>query len=1046
MFAHFMEEKMMKTFIQHLFKTICLAIVVFATGTSFVLAEDIEIYEGDKKVPNVLFVIDMSGSMDDPVPGTTTKKIDVVRAALTKILAANYETLNVGYMDFSGDQGSGVDLPVGFVRDLAKNIEPGVNSTTENYSELISRVLNSAGTPDGSTPLVDALYEAGVYFRGDDVVLGKFQPGIWNDTTARYEGGDARSAGPRGFKSICPNALPSGGGSGNDDDDDDGDDDDDDGGSTTFTPLPPDPDGPKTVGQCTTEDLVNGVTGTPRYTSPIQTPCTENFIVLLSDGEPRKNNVKSQIRELYDPDAASCDSMAAFTDTDIIDFGECGTDLARYLYTEDQSDDQVGLQTVETYTIGFQLDGQPETKQFLEGIATAGGGQFYDANSDDPDDLVNILQNIVNTAINVQPRTIRTPTFTIDINNPLVNIPEVYFTMFSPQNTPRWLGNAKGYFFKGTGFEDLDGNPATDANGTFLSNTRSFWTPTSVQDGGDITERGVAGQISPASRNVKTNDTFGNLIDLSTTNFDAPADLGLFNIASTGDNTVDNANLDILINWARGVDVDDEDNDNDATESRMYIGDPLHSNAIAVHYDNAGTADVLFFTTNEGYLHAIDVSDVQPGTSGGSEIFAYMPRDLLQNIDVLRRNVLNTPKVYGLDGPLTLFQEGGLLNYSGDKYLYYGMRRGGRDYISMDVSNVNNPSLRWVIKGGVGDYTELALSWSRATPIMVNDNGTIKQAIVFGGGYDPDQDVNTVRTADNVGRAVFIADASDGSLLWSAGPDNTHDADLSSDGFDYSVPGNIAAIDVNNDGTADRLYFGNMGGQVWRIDIDDVSTADKSDVYKIADLASDNSTVDNRRFYTEPSVTRLPNGDLGIVIGSGYRAHPLDTNTAERLYMIYDRLAAPTRVVVDGPANNSNAVADITNNTSFDPTSNANGWKLEFPPGEKIMASVRAVEGEISLSTYIPPVTLCAGDEGSSRLLSLGLNGEPQVTSTTFTPNTDPTYEAGTIFNTVLWGDVNTFLGHNETYQILQGKLVDTNTITSLETRFWLNTDVTTPK
>jgi len=86
----------------------------------------------------------------------------------------------------------------------------------------------------------------------------------------------------------------------------------------------------------------------------------------------------------------------------------------------------------------------------------------------------------------------------------------------------------------------------------------------------------------------------------------------------------------------------------------------------------------------------------------------------------------------------------------------------------------------------------------------------------IGGGYDPNQDL-AIPGNDTKGRAVFVIDILDGSLIWSYS--YAKDSKMK-----YCIPSDIARVDTNGDGKIDRLYVGDMGGQMWRFDIGDPDT------------------------------------------------------------------------------------------------------------------------------------------------------------------------------------------------------------------------------
>ncbi len=1092
-----------------------ISVLIFAVGATSVFAEDIEIYTGNSTNANVLFILDQSESMLQLVGSTGKTRDQVAKEAFQAVMSQSYQNLNVGFMDYGRDNGAGVDLPVVDINQPAKNVEPGVVSTTETYASMISRFANNleGPQPNAKTALVEALLEAAKYYRGDvidNLSQGIGTQGTWDDGQSRYTGGSWRAAGPRTLTtggsspvagsychtasspagapySQCNNIFP---------------------GSCqnksatstvthqhgTYCPVSQvctqyDVTGTECIAYgCPVAQLPNPPhthNGYPAYTrcketssttaktyiSPIQSSCDRNFIVLLSDGGPTilGSHEQTSIQGFANnagltPPRPPCEDLAAagFTDPSILSKGLCGPDLVKAINTSDVITSIPGS-IVTTHTIGFQLGGAPQAQSYLQKLAVDGGGQFFDADSGDPTQLVTIIQTLL-AGLSTKARTISTPITTIDLGNPLTTRKEIYYSQFAGRNSPRWNGNVKGYYLgpKTTtpvdptiAIRDLNEDIATDANGDFVTSARSFWT--SGNDGNDVTLGGFAAKLNPSSRTLYTDDGASSspaFINLVASTFDE-TDLALFNLASTGNATNDHTMVDQLVEWARGVDVDDENGNGNFADARAAAGDSLHPVPIVAQYAS-GPARVLYTMTNEGYIHAIDVSTNGTSGTGGDEIFAYMPSDLLSNLDPLRRNTFNNPKIYGLDGPLTFFQPNGILDTAGSKYLYFGMRRGGKNYYSLDVSDTSSPSLRWVIEGGSGSFAELAQTWSKSTPAKIHTTSTtVKDVLVFGGGYDVDQDANTLRTADDEGRAVFIVDASDGSLLWSAGPDNSHDLNL---GLSNSIPGGIAAIDLNADGIQDRLYFGDTGGRIWRVDLD--TTLANSTGYMLADLASDGVTnpVHNRRFYTEPSVTRLANGKLGITIGSGYRAHPLSSVVAERTYMIYDPNAAigdiPSSPVAKIDGTGANAVEDITSNFTFNPnatSANVNGWKIEWPVGTKVMADIDVIEGKLHFSLYEPPTTTssCLGAIGRSAQFVLDINGRPiDQQSSFYTTSGNTVFDSASYVDNILWGGVSLYSPGSGLGGIgfLDGTMpTQPNTLDPLKTRFWLNLDTLTP-
>ncbi len=85
---------------------------------------------------------------------------------------------------------------------------------------------------------------------------------------------------------------------------------------------------------------------------------------------------------------------------------------------------------------------------------------------------------------------------------------------------------------------------------------------------------------------------------------------------------------------------------------------------------------------------------------------------------------------------------------------------------------------------------------------------------------------------------IFILEAETGNLIWRAGPggsSGTSGVFKSVPDITYSIPSDVTIIDRNDDGLHDRLYVGDTGGQVWRVDIGNSSLSNWQ-VYKLASI------------------------------------------------------------------------------------------------------------------------------------------------------------------------------------------------------------------
>lgn len=959
------------------------SLTILATGAALVLgglipsvqAKDTEIFFANQNTvsPNVLFILDSSDSMAQEVTGEDDKsRMQILQEALNQVLLVPYVGLNVGIMDFNKDRGGGIDFPVSDINADAHNIDPSIpaGSTVKHVLENIAESY----TPDGNTPIADALYQASSYFLGSNIYNtgNRGKPKRWNTTNNRYEGNHRLSDNPvayeggtwgtRGEDSArdydCSKLLPS-----SDE-------------NSCFNPRfdrfscenslaqpricliqekicdstgleciwktietidpvigddPVDPDGsinkyrvrcsgPNSAGQqCHGfESRTNfGFDTTPTYVSPIIGQCQESFIVLLSDGEPTRQTARNRIAERVEPvsggsNVSDCDNLSDYTSRFIKNNGRCLPELAKYMSTEDQAPNIPGKQTITTHTIGFALGDFPQAKKFLELLSNHGQGKFFDT-SEQEGELASTLKELFKGIANEETDFVA-PSVSIDRNNLLATSEYVYLSSFTPSARPGWEGDITRYRITESGFSDND----TLSMASLLTNARTVYTYT-----GNYNDN-VSTQL------INVDLTIGNTHRVTETNTNLTAAL----LELTDDSERDN-----IIGWARGIDTA-----NNRSEAHKHMGDPMHTKPVLISYTGSDNRDILYATTNDGYLHAFDVTGDTP-----SELFAFIPQELLPNLQTLYNNVAPNEKVYGLDGEMSVWQT------DSNVTLYFGMRRGGRNYYALDVTDPDTPVLKWVIKGGIPgtDFEELGQSWS--TPLLT----TVKTAapdpvlaLIFGGGYDTKQDDTSeeaqVRRNDDMGRAVFVVDANNGNLLWSAGPE------AGSLELKNSVPGNIRAIDLNDNGLADRLYFGDTGGRVWRIDLDENNVANSSG-YKLADFNA-GSTENNRRFYYPPSVAfSHHDGEqkLMLAIGSGYRAHPLATGVQDRFYVFEDSDATLGR---PSPIPSAISGTDLTDISGGRPSNSGPeaGWYINLGSNEKVLAESLIFNSNVSFTTYTP--------------------------------------------------------------------------------------------
>ncbi len=742
------------------------------------------------------------------------------------------------------------------------------------------------------------------------------------------------------------------------------------------------------------------------YDSAADYSCQKNYVVYLTDGLPTTDNeADTAIKALpnFAATAGSCLISLSLPGSD--GTGLCTAALSKYMYKNDLRSDVNGQQNVTSYYIGFGGDfssgGAPTAAfQYLQDAATAGGGKAYTATS--LTELTSAFSQIFAEVASTN-TLFSAPAVAVNAFNRTQTLNDLYVSVFSPKANYHWPGNVKKYKVVNGEVVDANGNAAVDNNTGFFKDTSlSYWTNASTDciksgvagpDGYDVTCGGAAWRIpDPGSRNVYTyiGANPGSAVTLpgaaqyalSTTNSLITATL--LGIGGSGDPSLTN-----LVNWARGVDVQDENADGSATDTRHAMGDPIHTAPGVVIYghNGDGTDDgVAYVSTNDGYVHAVDVNT-------GQELWSFIPQEMLGRLKNLYIDGAATSKHYGLDGAIRVLKydingDGIVDSAAGDRVILFlstGHNADTSMYYALDVTSKTTPKYMWGIGSSV--LPDLGQAWSEPTIARVNISGATqnsqKLVLVIGGGYDASEDGYTYMTSDGVGNHIYMVDALKGTLLWSAGPSS---GDFTSTRMDHAIPASIAVLDTNDDGYADRMYVGDMAAQLWRFDIwngQSVSNLVTGGV--IASLGtkedSTHTLANTRRFYITPDVAAAQKTGvppyMNIAIGSGYRGHPLNAEVNDRFYSIrdYNPFTALTQSNFNSiysqstPKTDSDpTLIDIT--TTVQPTipPGSLGWKMlldqhgGWAAGEKVLVPSRTFSEQIIFTTYTPNTSTSSSD------------------------------------------------------------------------------------
>ena len=415
--------------------------------------------------------------------------------------------------------------------------------------------------------------------------------------------------------------------------------------------------------------------------------------------------------------------------------------------------------------------------------------------------------------------------------------------------------------------------------------------------------------------------------------------------------------------------------------------------------NNANRDGVVYIGSNDGMLHAFDADT-------GDELFAYVPNLVFNNLSELtkpnyshRFYVDSTPSINDI-----FMVKDGASSKSWNSVLIGGLGHGGKGYYALNVTDPSDfnteasaiSNVMWEFSeaddGSLGN-SDLGFSYSEPLIAMSNaeyGDGEKKWVAIFGNGYN-----STSAAGDAAIYILFIEAGQDG--VWTAGSDyikisTGYGKAESSDGTTPNGIGGVRGIDIDGDGTVDRLYAGDLQGNLYRIDITstNASTWDDSsnrDIIFKAKYGPAGSRTIVQPITKRPVVINHPSEPGYIVItatGSWMTSDDATSTDIQSIYGIWDN---NTGYEVTMPkANNQLVEQEFTNHSikehgftvrslsnnavNWKDNGNANnrvmGWYIDFDippagsnsgveyPGERAIRNLQLRGDFIFVNTVIP--------------------------------------------------------------------------------------------
>ena len=785
--------------------------------------------------------------------------------------------------------------------------------------------------------------------------------------------------------------------------------------------------------------------------SPIEYTCQKNYVILLTTGSSTPS---------------SADVSTTIGNWDGIAPGGTIMDAAKLLYETDCLPDNVlnaaseGTQRIQTTVIQLMTSKVDDLETATNG--SHGRGEYYQANS--TDDLIEALLDTLGNVVREAETAFVAPVVPASPENRTYSGKRIYIGFFKPISGSPWLGNLKKFAINNQNqIVSTDGETlATNNNGTFNAGATSFWSPNG--DAGNVLIGGIGGVLKNRvdARKIYTYTGASKILTDTANAFDTTNTAIPLSAGSLGVTVEDR---DKLIKFVRGIDGYNDNGDGDTLKRDWLLGDILHSKPLVVPFKkytfstaNEINPDLnktyIFQGTNDGMLHAFRDHD-------GSEAWAFIPPDLLPRLKHLRDAshsyyVDTTPSTYLHDAN----GDGNIVKADGDRaILIFGLRRGGGTnvlssagshgaFYALDVSDPEAPEFLWQIDSETAGFEELAQSWSQPKLARFKIGSEKKVAMIIGAGYDNAEDLRygstqtypadtsvTYATDDFTtgkssgtstspqyprGRGIYVVElatmtgsplapviATTPTKIWSytyGASTTTSATGKTSPEMTFSIPADVFSLDRNYDGYTDRLYVGDVGGNMWRFNVGDTDPNNWTGK-KIFSSNPGSDSTNGRKIFYKPDVTFLDSQNSMIYFGTGDREHPqnylnpgIDGAVIDRIYAFRDKDTTSTVLteanMVDVTANIlqqdtlDSAVIEAERARLLDP--DKYGWYIRLNAaghaGEKVLAP-SSVFNQVAFCTTYQPHTFAEldlitnpcqpGNLGTSRLYAVNyLTGE----------------------------------------------------------------------
>ncbi len=430
-----------------------------------------------------------------------------------------------------------------------------------------------------------------------------------------------------------------------------------------------------------------------------------------------------------------------------------------------------------------------------------------------------------------------------------------------------------------------------------------------------------------------------------------------------------------LVNFIRG----DRSNEGTLYRTRVSVlGDmvdatPVHLGKPPFEYtgndypqfktDQANRCPVVYAAANDGMLHAFSAKSTTSATScptAGSEMWAYIPRAVMPHLYILADSDYANQHRFSVNAAPVVAEISHVVDGTNvwRSILVGGLGAGGKAYYALDVTTPESPAVLW-------EFSDADLGLTYSTPVVTqvaDSSGAMVWAVVFTSGLN------------NSGNGyLYVLNARTGTVMYKV-PTLVNNQAVGSPSSPSGLGKLNAWVNSTSDNQAVRFYAGDLLGNLWRFDANNLAAPTGQDpdtrAVRLAQFTK-NSTA--QPITVRPELAEVQYGSARypvVLVGTGRylgATDAMDTTTPGSIYAVKDPLTST------GWSNvRSSMVAQTLTISGNNRTATKNavdwssgtvaGWYVDLPEaGERVAVAMDLAFTTLTVPSVTPATDVCSG-------------------------------------------------------------------------------------